>query len=143
MDRHDRNCRRIIAIVCSAVILATPSACLAHAIHPVYYGLGPLSLLIPFSNPPHSPKVVVCCLTVVGVIAVQSVILRFIIPSNRTFGNLWRAAAAFVAAKVAESVSLFAIGFIGQLLLPWLAWSFDSWEVVYVVPVLCLVRGFS
>jgi len=141
MARRDRYRQRIIAMVCFAMILATPSACHAHAIHPVYDGLGPLSLMLPFSNPSHPPKVVVCCLTFVGVIVVQSVALRFIIPGKGTFGNLWRATAAFVAGRVTESVSLFVIGFIGQSLLPWLAWSSDSWEVVYVVPVLMFAAG--
>ncbi|MHB0954741.1 MAG: hypothetical protein ACYC0X_00035 [Pirellulaceae bacterium] len=135
------NRRRIIAVVGPAVVLATPSICHAHAVHPVYFGLGPLSLMIPFSNPPHSPKVVVCCLLFLGVIGAQSVILHFMIPGEGTFGNLWRATVAFATGKVAESVCLLAIGLIGPLLFPWLAWSLESWEVVYVVPILMFGAG--
>lgn len=133
--------RRIIAVVGPAVVLATPSICHAHAVHPVYFGLGPLSLMIPFSNPPHLPKVVVCCLLFLGVIAAQSLILHFMIPGKRTLGNLWRATVVFMTGKVAESVCLIVIVLIGPLLFPWLAWSLDSWEVVYVVPILMFGAG--
>ena len=135
------NRRRIISVVGPAVVLATPSICHAHAVHPVYFGLGPLSLMIPFLNPPHSPKMVVGCLLFLGVIAAQSVILHFMIPGKGTCGNLWRATMAFVTGKVAESVCLIALGLIGPLLFPWLAWSLDSWKVVYVVPILVFGAG--
>jgi hypothetical protein len=130
-----------LAVVSSGLALATPSLCYAHAIHTVYFGLGPLAFLVPFSEPSHLPKTCVHYLSIFLLITIQTLLLRYAFPGKSMFGNLWRAGVAFALSKVGESVSCIAIIVAGQWILTGLAWSFDSWETVYVVPVLVFGAG--
>ncbi len=126
-----------------ATVIATPPVCLAHSVHPVYFGLGPFVFVVPVSQFAPWSATVVHVITISIVIVIQAVVLRLAVRHRAAFGNLWRAGVAFVASKVAESVAAIALFLIGPWLAPGLAWRPDSWETVFVLPVLMLAAGVA
>lgn len=120
----------LTALAFLAVILATPSLCHAHALHPVYYPLGPYAFILPLAAP-------TALLPVFAVVWIQTVILRYMVASKKASGILWRAGVAFLASKTGESIPGFAILWAA----PWVMWSSDSWWATVWAPLLLFGVG--
>ena len=120
----------VIALL--ALVLAFPSLCHAHALHPAYYALGPYSFLFPFEAPAG-------LLPIVAVIGIHAIILRVTVSSMTAMQNLWRAGVAFVASKAAESIPGVAV----LSTAPWVMWSDDSFGATVLTPLLLFGMGVA
>lgn len=116
--------RTAITLVFLAAILATPSLCHAHALHPAYYPLGPYALIFPLGSP-------AAFLPVIVLVGIQMAMLRCVVRSKKTFGLFWRTGVAFLASKAGESIP----GFLILCIAPWVMWSSDSWWATVWVPL--------
>lgn len=109
------------ALAFLAAILATPSLCHAHALHPAYYPLGPYAFILSLAAP-------AAFLPVVLVVGIQTAILRCVVSSKKAFGILWRTGIVFLASKAGESIP----GCVILWTAPWVMWSPDSpWATVW------------
>jgi hypothetical protein len=113
-----------------ALALAFPSPCQAHALNPVYYALGPYSLLVPLKSSAGLVPIFV-------LIAIQAVILRVTVSHATAGRSLWGAAAAFIASKVGESIPGMAV----VASAPQVMWSSDSFGATVLTPLLLFGTG--
>lgn len=113
-----------------AVILAAPSVCHAHALHPAYYPLGPYVLLLPLSAP-------VALVPLFVVVGINAAVLRGTVSKRRMSGTLLGAGVVFVVSKAGESVP----GLVILRAAPWVMWSSDSTWATLWAPLLLFGVG--
>lgn len=125
-----RHRSAIVASTFLFMLLLCPTLCHAHALHPVYYSLGPYVLFIPLTS-------LVGLVPLVAVVAFHTLFLRLIFRRRTVLQTLWRAAAAFVASKLGESIPGCAV----LSAAPQMMWSSDSFQATLGIPLVLFLIG--
>jgi hypothetical protein len=85
---------------CAGLLLATATAAQAHSLHPAYFPLGPLPIMIAVESRP------MLLLIPLAITATALVLWLWVRPLGFV-GNLWRAAVLYLAARLGEMALIY------------------------------------